>query len=49
VQKGKPEAMLEKSFGKVNKILQRNALLNQGVREDNSKTIAQYLDGVKKD
>jgi elongation factor Ts len=46
---GKPEAMLEKiALGKLNKFYKENTLLNQEFVKDNSKTISQYLDGVKK-
>jgi elongation factor Ts len=46
---GKPEAMLEKiAQGKLNKFYKDNTLLNQEFVKDNSKTIAQLLDGVSK-
>lgn len=46
---GKPEAMLEKiAMGKLNKFYKDNTLLNQEFVKDNSKTIAQLLDGVQK-
>ncbi|MBY0424474.1 MAG: translation elongation factor Ts, partial [Cytophagales bacterium] len=46
---GKPEAMLEKiALGKLNKFYKDSTLLNQDFVKDNSKTIAQYLDGVQK-
>ena len=46
---GKPEAMLEKiSQGKLNKFYKDNMLLNQEFVKDNSKTIAQLLDGTSK-
>lgn len=46
---GKPEAMLEKiAMGKLNKFYKENTLLNQEFVKDNSKTIAQLLDGVSK-
>jgi elongation factor Ts len=46
---GKPEAMLEKiALGKLNKFYKDNTLLNQDFVKDGSKTIAQYLDSVKK-
>ena len=46
---GKPEAMLEKiSQGKLNKFYKDNTLLNQEFVKDNSKTIAQLLDGTSK-
>jgi len=44
---GKPEAMLEKiAQGRLNKFFKENTLLNQEFIKDNSKTIAQMLDGV---
>ena len=44
---GKPEAMLEKiAQGKLNKFYKEQTLLNQEFVKDNSKTIAQLLDGV---
>ncbi len=46
---GKPEAMLEKiALGKLNKFYKDNTLLNQEFVKDNSKTIAQMLDGFQK-
>jgi len=46
---GKPEAMLEKiALGKLNKFYKDSTLLNQEFVKDNSKTIAQMLDGVQK-
>ncbi|WP_194776141.1 translation elongation factor Ts [Pararhodonellum marinum] len=46
---GKPEEMLEKiAMGKLNKFYKENTLLSQAFVKDNSKTIAQYLDGVSK-
>ncbi len=46
---GKPEAMLEKiAMGKLNKFYKDSTLLNQEFVKDNSKTIAQLLDGVQK-
>jgi len=46
---GKPEAMLEKiALGKLNKFYKDSTLLNQEFVKDNSKTIAQLLDGVQK-
>lgn len=46
---GKPEAMLEKiAMGKLNKFYKDNTLLNQEFVKDNSKTIAQLLDGIHK-
>ena len=46
---GKPEAMLEKiAQGKLNKFYKEQTLLNQEFVKDNSKTIAQLLDGVAK-
>ncbi len=46
---GKPEAMLEKiALGKLNKFYKDSTLLNQEFVKDNSKTIAQLLDGVSK-
>ena len=46
---GKPEAMLEKiAQGKLNKFYKEQTLLNQEFVKDNSKTIAQLLDGVSK-
>jgi elongation factor Ts len=46
---GKPEAMLEKiALGKLNKFYKDNTLLNQEFVKDNSKSIAQMLDGYEK-
>ncbi len=46
---GKAEAMLEKiALGKLNKFYKDSTLLNQEFVKDNSKTIAQLLDGVQK-
>ncbi|WP_226390703.1 translation elongation factor Ts [Penaeicola halotolerans] len=46
---GKPEDMLEKiALGKLNKFYKENTLLSQAFVKDNSKSIAQYLDGVSK-
>lgn len=46
---GKPEAMLEKiALGKLNKFYKDNTLLNQEFIKDNSKTVAQMLEGVHK-
>jgi elongation factor Ts len=46
---GKPEAMLEKiALGKLNKFYKDSTLLNQEFVKDNSKTIAQLLDGTVK-
>ena len=46
---GKPEAMLEKiALGKLNKFYKDSTLLNQEFVKDNSKTIAQMLDGFQK-
>ncbi len=48
-QEGKPEEMLEKiALGKLQKFYKENTLLSQVFVKDNSKTIAQYLDGVSK-
>lgn len=48
-QEGKPEEMLEKiAMGKLQKFYKENTLLSQVFVKDNSKTIAQYLDGVSK-
>jgi elongation factor Ts len=48
-QEGKPEEMLEKiAMGKLNKFYKENTLLSQAFVKDNSKSIAQYLDGVSK-
>lgn len=46
---GKPEAMLEKiAQGRLQKFYKESTLLNQEWVKDNSKTIAQMLDGVSK-
>jgi elongation factor Ts len=46
---GKPENMVEKiAQGKLNKFFKENTLLPQAFVKDNSKTVAQYLDGVSK-
>ena len=46
---GKPEEMLEKiALGKLQKFYKESTLLSQQFVKDNSKTIAQYLDGVSK-
>lgn len=46
---GKPEDMLEKiAQGKLQKFYKESTLLSQQFVKDNSKTIAQYLDGVSK-
>lgn len=46
---GKPEAMLEKiAQGRLQKFYKENTLLNQEFVKDNSKSIAQLLDGVTK-
>ncbi|MCB9080991.1 MAG: elongation factor Ts [Lewinellaceae bacterium] len=46
---GKPEAMLEKiAMGKLNKFFKENTLLNQQFVKDNSKTVAEYLQGFDK-
>lgn len=48
-QEGKAEDMLEKiAMGKLQKFYKENTLLSQVFVKDNSKTIAQYLDGVSK-
>ena len=48
-QEGKAEEMLEKiALGKLNKFYAENTLLSQKFVKDNSKSIAQYLDGVSK-
>ena len=48
-QEGKPEEMLEKiALGKLQKFYKESTLLSQAFVKDNSKTIAQYLDGVSK-
>jgi elongation factor Ts len=46
---GKPENMVEKiAQGKLNKFFKESTLLHQAFVKDNSKTVAQYLDGVTK-
>lgn len=46
---GKPENMVEKiAQGKLNKFFKESTLLHQAFVKDNSKTVAQYLDGVSK-
>ena len=46
---GKPENIVDKiAQGKLNKFFKENTLLNQSFVKDNSKTVAQYLDSVKK-
>lgn len=46
---GKPENMVEKiAQGKLNRFFKDNTLLPQIFVKDNSKTVAQYLDGVTK-
>ncbi len=46
---GKPENMVEKiAQGKLNRFFKDNTLLPQVFVKDNSKTVAQYLDGVTK-
>ncbi|MCK6618221.1 MAG: translation elongation factor Ts [Cyclobacteriaceae bacterium] len=46
---GKPENMVEKiAQGKLAKFFKENTLLAQAFVKDNSKTVAQYLDGVSK-
>ena len=46
---GKPENMVEKiAQGKLNKFFKDNTLVHQPFVKDNSKTVAQYLDGVSK-
>jgi elongation factor Ts len=48
-QEGKPEEMLEKiALGKLQKFYKESTLLSQAFVKDNTKTIAQYLDGVSK-
>jgi len=48
-QEGKPEEMLEKiAMGKLQKFYKENTLLSQAFVKDNSKSIAQYLDGISK-
>jgi len=49
IAEGKPENMVEKiAAGKLNKFFKDNTLLPQTFVKDNSKTVAQYLDGVTK-
>jgi len=46
---GKPDSMLEKiAQGKLGKFYKESTLLNQEFVKDNSKTIAQMLDGIEK-
>jgi elongation factor Ts len=46
---GKPENMVEKiAAGKLQKFFKDSTLLPQAFVKDNSKTVAQYLDGVTK-
>jgi elongation factor Ts len=46
---GKPENMVEKiAQGKLNKFFKENTLVHQTFVKDNSKTVAQYLDGITK-
>ena len=46
---GKPEHIVDKiAQGKLNKFFKENTLLNQAFVKDSSKTVAQYLDSVKK-
>jgi elongation factor Ts len=46
---GKPENMVEKiAAGKLQKFFKEMTLLAQPFVKDNSKTVAQYLDGVTK-
>ena len=46
---GKPANMVEKiAQGKLNKFFKESTLLHQAFVKDNSKTVAQYLDGVSK-
>ncbi len=46
---GKPENIVDKiAQGKLNKFFKENTLLNQLFVKDSSKTVAQYLDSVKK-
>jgi len=48
IAEGKPENIVEKiAVGKVNKYLKDNTLLSQPFVKDNSKNVAQFLDGVK--
>lgn len=49
IAEGKPENMVEKiAAGKLNKFFKESTLLPQAFVKDNSKTVAQYLDGVTK-
>jgi elongation factor Ts len=49
IAEGKPENMVEKiAMGKLNKFFKESTLLPQAFVKDNSKTVAQYLDGVSK-
>jgi len=49
IAEGKPENMVEKiAAGKLNKFFKENTLLPQTFVKDNSKTVAQYLDGITK-
>jgi len=49
IAEGKPENMVEKiAQGKLNKFFKESTLLHQAFVKDNSKTFAQYLDGVSK-
>jgi elongation factor Ts len=46
---GKPEHMVEKiAQGKLNKFFKESTLLHQAFVKDNTRTVAQYLDGVSK-
>ena len=46
---GKPENMVEKiAQGKLKKFFKDNTLLHQPFVKDNSKTVAQYLEGISK-
>lgn len=48
-QEGKPEEMLEKiALGKLQKFYKESTLLSQAFVKDNTKSIAQYLDGFSK-
>ena len=48
-QEGKPEEMLEKiALGKLQKFYKESTLLSQAFVKDNTKSIAQYLDGISK-
>lgn len=49
IAEGKPENMVEKiAQGKLQKFYKENTLVHQIFVKDNSKTVAQYLDGVSK-